>query len=148
MMYYKFCLCVRFIDSLSSIKTPRFLTTDDLITSELPTVIEEEIPLHSKRDLEKTDTQNAGCLAEDTEFEVGYAATQKTKNPGSQTVRERAPHLQILSFIHSRKETHFSSLHSFHKQKYNYDNINTISLEGLHAKRAYVGFWPIFIFSN
>ena len=37
-----------FIDSLSSIKTPRFLTTDDLITAELPTVIEEILTLDKK----------------------------------------------------------------------------------------------------
>ena len=42
--FTNFFMC-EFIDSLSSIKTPRFFTTDDLITSELPTVIEEILTL-------------------------------------------------------------------------------------------------------
>ena len=52
------------------------------------------------------------------EFEYGYAATRLRRKPRVQVLsereRERAPHLQILSFIHLRKETHFSCFHSFH----------------------------------
>ena len=71
------------------------------------------IPLHSKRDLEK-----CGCMATQTrrvwKWLCGYAENLESRLSQTQRGRERAPHLQILFFIHFRKETHFSSFHSFH----------------------------------